>query len=569
MASVGGYDYERYEAHNTGPVTPISDKLFYRVDASWMNTGATMDYFFQRTKAVSTSWMYRFSDSTALTVEYEYMDRKSDNGASVLGKENTTVTLTDGSEKLANLILGPYEPLINFNIWGPYALTDRTINTVDALFEHRFNDVWSLRVHCEYWDRYMDDDRWTTPQYQIETGLFNAREPYLRTLSEDSLGLQTDLLAKFRLFGVENQILVTSDYSDSHTLDENYRYSTADKTALDYDTRYIDPENPLWVKTERDKFTVQKGDEFTHTTDYGTFVSERAGLFDGHLILLVGGRYDQVDVHYRDAIAGTILDKQATKFTYTMGTTWRILNDRLVAFCNSSSSFEGNPIIDGGTGEFLGFTQGRGVETGIKGLAFGGDLSYSVSLYTIRRQTADSNPDYEAGSGDPEYLGMNEERARGVELETYWKVIPSLTIYGSVGIADTEILSAPGESGYTDAQKLVYHSVIGDAITRAPDRTWSLATRYTFPIKGLSGGVSVSYTGERIIDNGYRLTVRARQVNDGYTLTNAYLAYSFGPAKCRQSIRVNLLNLFDQYYWTATGRLGKGLEGRVSYTIKF
>jgi iron complex outermembrane recepter protein len=568
LGSIGTYDYQREEVHATGPV--IANKLFYRVDASYMETGAEMDYYFQHTKAISTSWMYTFSKDTSLTVDFEYMDRKSNTGAVTLGKmANTVVTLTDGSQTTANLITGTYLPLIDFNIWGPYATTDREIYTLNAQFEHRINDVWSLRVNGQYWDRNLDDDRWTTPQYQINTGLYNAREPYLRTLAEDSAALQSDLLAHFMTGEIEHKFLITTDYSNTSAHDEDFRYSTADKALLPSGTLKIDPENPVWVRTERDKFTVQKTDEKTDTDNLGVFVSERMALFNGTFIALVGGRYDWVNVDFNDAIADVDTHYDAKKFTYMTGLTWRIINDKLVAFCNSSTSFNGTPIIDEGTNEFLGFSQGKGVEAGFKGLAFNGDFSYTFSLYTIRRNEPDTNPDYTSGDDVPQYLGKVEERVRGIELELYYKAIKDITIYGSVGIMDSEILTADGEAGYTDAEKLKYRSEIGEQITRCPGLNYSYAVRYALPIKGLSTGASVSYTGSRIIDDGYRITVRARQENAGYTLVNAYIAYTFDALSIKHSLRFNLLNLCDETYYTATGRLGKGIESRLTYSISF
>ncbi len=571
LTSVGNYDYMRTEAHATGPI--VDGKLFYRVDASYTETGAEMEFYHQDTMAVSTSLMYKFGDNSALTVDLEYMDRKSNNGATVLGKQaNTPVTRTDGSVVNANLILGTYEPLVDFNIWGPYAEADREITTVNVQFEHRFDDVWSFRLNGQYWERTLDDERWTTPQYQINTGLFNAREPYLRLVPEEAVGFQGDLLAHFFTGNIEHKFLVTADYSDSSIEDKDYRYSTADKAALAYETRYIDPDNPVWVRTERDKFVVQSKGESTDTRIMGTFVSERMSLFNGRVILLLGGRYDQVDVNYSNRLnTNATLDETVEKFTYMTGLTWRLLNDKLVAFVNSSSSFNGVPIIDSGTGEFLGFSEGTGFEFGVKGLALDGDFSYTVSLYQIDRDEADTNPSYVSGNtdGEPQYLGKRKERARGIELDTYWKATKNLTLYGSIGFADSEVVSAPGEEGYTEAQKLIYRSVVGESLTRVPDMNFGYALRYNLPIKGLSCGASVSYTDKRIVDYGNRITTRQRQVNDAYTLTNAYLAYWFDMGGMRHSLRLNLLNLFDEQYYTATGRLGKGIEGRLSYKLSF
>src|SRR5690606_7646448 len=52
-ATYGTHDFTRGEASATGP---LSDKLFYRVDGSYQRFEGNMDYFYQETSAISTSW---------------------------------------------------------------------------------------------------------------------------------------------------------------------------------------------------------------------------------------------------------------------------------------------------------------------------------------------------------------------------------------------------------------------------------------------------------------------------------------------------------------------------------
>lgn len=572
-ATYGSFDFQRAEASATGPVT---DKLFYRVDLSYQDFEGMMDYFFQKTEAASTSWTYKFSPGTAVTVDLEYMTRDANQGISVLGRQaSVPVTRTDGTTTTAaQLILGPYKPLINFNVFGPDALISRDVKTANVQFEHKINDVWSLRANAQAWERFVEDLRWTGPQYQINTGLFNSREPFYSTLPQDSVAFQTDALANFHTGEIEHKLLITFDYSDTGEHNRDYRYGNGtrgtpnDLAALPAATRAIDPLNPLWVPLERAKFTRQARDQKTDTRMLGSFISDRAALFGGRLIALIGGRVDEVNVKFKDGFTpANNLDATEKQFTYTGGLTWRLKKDQLVAFLNHSTSFNGNPIIDRGVGGIVGFSEGKGTEFGVKSLSADKNLSATLTFYQIERTNPAVDPDFVAGSGLPQYDGLRLERVRGGELDFSWKATPDLTLRGGVSLLDSEITDAPEEKLSTTLR-----TTIGERLLRTPEITANFATSYQLPIRGLSVGASVSYLDEVIIDYGNRITTRARQVNPGYALWNGFVSYSFRTGekgRIRHNIRLNGLNLTDKYYWTVTGREAFGLQVRGSYSVSF
>ena len=571
-ATYGSDEFTRGEISATGP---LSDKLFYRVDGSYQRFEGNMDYFYQETSAISTSWTYKFSRDTALTLDLEYMVRDANQGTAILGRLNgVSVTRPDGVTAKANLILGPYEPLINFNIFGPDALVSREVATMNLQFEHKINDVWSLRVNGQAWDRLLDETRWSSPQYQIDTGKFASREPFLGHRPQDAVAFQADALAHFHTGALEHKFLITFDYSDSSDHNTDYRYGNGANGTPNYlaelpaATRVIDPLNPVWTPLERSKFVRQARDQLTETRMIGSFISDRVSLFEGRLIAMGGLRLDQVDVNYMDRFSSSNdLDAKQNHLTYTAGLTWRIKREKLVAFLNHSTSFDGNPILDRGIGGLVGFAEGEGTEFGFKGLLAGSDLSYTVTAYEIERTNPAADPDFVAGSGLPQYFGLRLERVRGVELDFSWKANKALTLRGGVGLLDSEVVRAPDEN--ITATVL---SVVGERMQRTPEVTANLAMSYQLPIKGLSIGASVSYIDEVIIDYGNRITTRARQVNPGYTLLNGFVSYNFRTGekgKYRHSLRLNGLNLTDKYYWTVTGREAVGLQIRGSYSLSF
>ncbi len=571
-ATYGTHEFTRGEISATGP---LSDKLFYRVDGSYQRFEGNMDFFFQETSAISTSWTYKFSKDTALTLDLEHMVRDANQGTAILGRQNgVRVTRPDGVTTNANLILGPYEPLINFNIFGPDALISREVSTLNLQFDHKINEVWSLRVNGQAWDRILNESRWSSPQYQIDTGKFNAREPFLGERPQDAIAFQADALAHFHTGALEHKFLITLDYSDTSDHNTDYRYGNGtngtanDLAALPAATRAVDPLNPVWTPLERNKFTRQARDQLTETKMIGSFISDRVSMFDGKVIAMAGVRLDQVEVAYKDRFApANNLDSKEDQLTYTTGLTWRINREKLVAFINHSTSFEGNPILDRGIGGLVGFAEGEGWEFGFKGLLNGNDFSYTLTAYEIERTNPAADPDFVAGSGLPQYFGLRLERVRGVEFDFSWRANKALTLRGGIGLLDSEVVSAPEEN--ITATVL---SVVGERMQRTPEVTANLAMSYQLPIKGLSVGASVSYIDEIIIDYGNRITTRARQVNPGYTLLNAYISYNFRTGeqdKYRHNIRINGLNLTDKYYWTVTGREAVGLQVRGSYSLSF
>jgi iron complex outermembrane receptor protein len=570
----GSYDFRRAEMSATGPV---SDKLFYRVDVSHQDTEGNMDYYYQKTQAASTSWTYKFNPNTAVTVDLEYMGRDANQGTAVLGRmANVPVQNADGTTVNASqLIIGPYAPLINFNIFGPDALSTREVKTANVQFEHQINRDWSLRINGQAWEREVVETRWTSPQYQINTGLFNAREPYHSTLPQDSVALQADLSGGFRTGKIEHKVLATLDFAKGGNHNEDYRYGNGtggtpnDLAALPASTRSIDPLNPNWVPLEIGKFTRQARDQRTDTREFGSFISDRVGLFDNRLIAMLGARFDKVDVTYTDALAPqNNTDDSANEFTYTAGLTWRIKQDRFVAFLNHSTSFSGNPIVDREVGGIVGFSEGEGIEAGVKGLSADKSLSYTFTVYEIERVNPAVDPDFVAGSGLPQYNGLRTERVRGVELDFSWKATKDLSLRGGISFLDSEVVAAPEET-----PTLTVVSVVGDRLLRTPDFTANLALSYRVPVvRGLSVGASISYTDEVITNYGNQLTSRLRTYTPSYALINGFVAYSFRTGeegRYRHSVRLNGLNLGDKYYWTVTGREGYGFQVRGSYSLSF
>lgn len=244
--------------------------------------------------------------------------------------------------------------------------------------------------------------------------------------------------------------------------------------------------------------------------------------------------------------------------TYSAGLNWRIRGDRLVAFANHSTSFNTNVTADAGTGEIIPNERGVGSEAGLKALAFDQRLGFSVSVFqTEKKNIGQTNPDYTAGSGLPQFLGSGVERVRGIDGDVNFKVTNALTVIGSACYLDARVLQSTNRT------------LVNTRKVTTPRTSGSVSARYTFAgaLKGFSAGASLRYTGSFVRANA--TATRRYETSAPVQLYSGYFKYTWRRGSTTQSLAVNGNNVFDKLYVGPGLGLSLGRQINFSYSLGF
>ncbi|MDP0501807.1 MAG: TonB-dependent receptor [Verrucomicrobiota bacterium JB022] len=606
----GSFDFTRFELHNTGPASIVSDDLYYRVDGSFTNTRGVQDYFFTRTYALSTAWTYELTEKTTITIEGEQLNRYQNRGfGGYLNRWKNFVSPVDG-QSYGNVIGGINEELVEsgFNYHGPNAQVNREITTLDLRVEHELTDNSGLRFNAQYWDRTFEDWRFTTGAsafYVDDPAAVYAREPYVHLQPEEAVALQLDYILRNRWTNFENSLLVSVDYMDRSMERRDYSMEPGVRAEYFPDYNRFDLSDPDYgIAYDYNLLTRERRYHLDERERYGFLISDRFAMLQGKLIGYGSLRYEDTSTHTEFSSSAdntkakaSPADADEESTTYSLGLVYKILDNRLIAFANHSTSFEwavdSEPSLDRGTNELVPNVEGQGYEAGFKGELLQDKIYWQATAFQITRENISvDNPEFildDEGNippGIPEFLGLAEERSEGYELEIYGDPTENLSFTFAVGYVDAFTKESPNSP-----------EIEGRKLLRAPE--WNIGSTLTYrikegPLNGVVFGAAVRYTDEYYArfggvasqvtgEEGYtaptqpsqagtETTSRIEEIRPAVTLWDFYVGYTWRTGEDRKtyhSARLTVKNAFDERWFTVTGREGLPTEVRGSYSISF
>ncbi len=249
--------------------------------------------------------------------------------------------------------------------------------------------------------------------------------------------------------------------------------------------------------------------------DYGLFMSERATVFSGRLIGLVGGRFDQMQNTFKNYIASDPAQQRSKwndhSATYQLGLTGYATRN-IILFANKSSAYNPNmqvvsrrsstPVYDANgdqTGEtnvtfqsvVLPNEKGDGYEYGTRFVLFDQRLNISLSRFLINRYNKVDS--YTNEYGITESVGSGAQRSKGYEVDMNWSASQALQVMASYGYNDTR---------YTQ-NTLAY--LVGSPTPQNAKNNYSVALRYDVNqgrLKGLRLVAGMRYYDKSLINVG-------------------------------------------------------------------
>ncbi len=610
--AAGTDEFWRAQASSTGPIGSHR-QFFYRQDLA--ATGRKYNQPFKENDqwTTSTQLMWKPAPDTSLSFEVEYLYRHERRGNSVppfillnvpdpyrVASQNRTYN------RWARLAT----EVFNFNHQGPKEYNNREVFTLTGTFERRLNETWSLRAGANWFDRGFDRINISGDAYRPE---FNAiangstaspgpRIPVWRPIDEGATSFQTDVLGSFKTGAVDHRLLFTLDYN--RTTEDAYEARMPSATAalpgnISPRLSIANPDyNFVSFIDNRSLYTDERENLRSTVDNWGVFVSERATLVNGRLILLAGGRFDTVANKVNDRLNRNALDYDLDDTTYQVGVNFH-LTPAITLFANQSTTFlpQARFNIDGTP---LPNETGEGAEAGFKFVALDNRLNVTATYYDIARRNI-ARETSSATTGDRVVVLSGEESSQGFEADFNFSLTPSLQFLGGYGYADA-ITSSNDE----------FRFLVNTTPRRVPQHTAGLASRFEIRegrLKGLYATFGAQYYSESVVNAGSGRTLTASATNpivnnrmpngllpfasqpEGAVLTTGSVRVGDGresimneafdiyeasvgyrwrdTARRSHKVQINAKNLFDQRYTWGSAAQGDPFTIVGTYSLTF
>lgn len=381
--------------------------------------------------------------------------------------------------------------------------------SIGSLFEHRFDETWTVRNTLRY----------SSIEYDGKNVFGGGLQEDLRTLNRFGFGNSLDLSvftidtnagARVKTGTVEHSILFGVDYSESEsTIVSGFSFAPS-----------IDVYNPVYGASIPDLFTYY--DTRQPTSLLGVYAQDHMKI-GAHVVGTLSGRYDWTKMTTDDRISGTSRDQDPSKFSGRVGLTY-LFDSGLAPYASYSTSFLPTPGVDF-YGKPFDPTAGKQIEAGVKFQPKGSNSFITGSLFQIT-QTNVSVPD---PTNPLNTLQQGEVRSRGFELEGVGNLSNGLSFHAAWSGLDQEVTET------TDP------TLLGKRPPLAPKALFSAAAEYnvsTGALAGLGIGAGVRYVGTRAGDPANTIEV------PDYTLFDAFARYVYKSAE----LQLSATNVFDKTY---------------------
>jgi len=389
-------------------------------------------------------------------------------------------------------------------------------------FEHRFNDVWSLRQNFRYEAADVDVNELFRGGYAPD-GHTLYRYAVRTDEHQDQALLDTQLHAHLTGGSVTHNLLVGVDASRTNADLKYYLGAAPDLDLL----------NPVYGQPI-DAPDMLAIDAKQRNELIGFYAQDKIEL--GKWILNIGARYDRVESLTTPALLDPIDDDAVTG---RAGVIYKFDNG-LAPYLSYTQSFLPQGGVDA-SGQPFKSSNGTQYEVGLKYQTPHGRGLYTVALFEVTKDNV-LTPDF---VNDGFFLTTGERRSRGVELEANTALGAGFTLAAQYSYLDAKVTES------TDID-------MGKRPIQLPKHTASAWLDYAFSgaLQGLGLSAGARYVGARYDDRENLFE------SPSYTLFDAAIHYEFGAWR----LALNSANLTDKKYF-ATGSVAGGYYPGVRRTL--
>lgn len=468
-------------------------------------------------------------------------------------------------------IVGPYLPLADFHTYGPRASVARQAASLGFQIESQLQPDLSLSSSTQLFGRRSEQDRFTTGQYIVSTGVFSGvREPTHREEGFRGVTHQTDLTRRFHAFGADHKLQVSVEGTLAGDEDENRGLLAADRLALlPASVRTFDPDAPDYFRPDFSpsvykRLITDRENSYSHAA---AVAGLRTAVNHGRTVFTVGLRRDFSHVavnDHRPAAAFPHTEKSIANTSAHAGVNQRV-GRRVLVFATASSAVQPSTRVDARTGQIQGNASTSGIELGARASLLEKALTLGVMGYAytnaniVRRNPLYQDPVADANQTQPQLVSSGEEVFRGITAQAGWKPTPSWTATARVAWTDAYTVSSPD-----------LPEEEGLPLTRLPALSAATGLRYAFKsgaLNGLSLRGNVTYIDSAVQE--YARPGRLRLESADYTLVSLDADYTWRAGKVAHTVSAGVKNLIDTDLLARAYRVGAGRSLTVGWRVAF
>lgn len=541
---ITGGNWERLQGafDFSGPIDKDGHWL-YRLTGLARNSGTQVDYSEDDRYMLAPALTWKPSTNTTWTLLANYTYDPNSFYSVFLPKEGTLYASSRGQIPST------------FNVSDPgYEVFERKQASVTSLFEHRFDDTWTVRQNTRY--MHLETHfRGLSPSGLSGTTISRNKSNVKDEL--DSVATDNQVQSQFATGAFQHTVLAGLDYqyADSRRL-----LGSAAATAIDYT-------NPIYWRNI--PVAPYLTDSSQTNDQLGFYAQDQIRL--GNMIGMFGIRRDRASFDYRQVTIAT--GKVAYDLSQTdEATSWRAgllyhFENGLAPYISYSTSFE---PVTGTTLDYYGRpfkpTTGKQAEAGIKYQPPGWDLLFTIAAYELTQynvQTTDPDSTHVGlqcgGVSTRCSVQTGAVLSRGLELEAKGRLTRNIEFVGAFTWQDMEVTQTNDSTA------------LGKRPIMVPEYYGSLWGKYSFyegPLAGFGIGAGVRHVASTFANTTNTIEVPA------FTLMDAGIHYDFEyiePKLKGLRLSLNATNLFDKEYvascGTGTGNIDVGCFWGTRRTI--
>lgn len=479
---------------------PVRDdgKLLFRLTARTQQQDYEQDYSNGKHQFIAPALTYKPDENTSLTLLANY--QKDDNKGNNLG--NRRIYSSDDALYGYSSSLFTGEP--------NYDRFVREQKEIGYIFEHKFNDTWSLTQTARHTDVDVDYKYIDYTDLDADGRTLNRSAAYIKeTMNADTV--DTHAQAKWSGGALTHTTLIGFDYMQR---DYDYRLGTGTAPSLDLATMNYGQAVTTPTLTSQ---------SLSHMRQRGLYIQDQMKLGE-RWVALIGGRRDWYEE-----------DLSAIKQTANTGRAGLVYHatKELSPYFSYSNSFEAQSGIDRSGNAFVP-TTGRQYEVGVQYEPTGKSARFTAALFDLRQQNVlttdpvDNNYSIQTG----------EMASKGLELEANLGPFKGLNLTAAYTLLDNKVTKSTTTSEIGRR---------GQGIPRHSASLWADYTVSDGKMKGLGFGGGLRYIGSRY---DYYNTKKF----GGVIVTDAMVRYDLDEWR----LALNVRNLFDKFYDTSSGYAGEG-----------
>lgn len=505
-----------------------------RIDFSHMQTNGFIERNKQRLNNLTVGYTTKLARDVKLDVSLDYL---SDSALSYWGSPlvpatfalEPTSVVTDSTGRVIDRRLA----FKNYNV-------DNGIMTSEsawarAKLQWDINTDWTLRNELSY---YTADRLWRNS----ETYSFFAPNLLTRSLTNIShdhqvLSNRLDLSSTVNLGSMKNKFVAGLEYT-STTFGSERRFS--DGSAATNAALRVDIRNPVYGNyLENPAFFTGAGNRADFATKIpvvSLFAEDALSLTD-QFTLVAGVRVDSGKTERNNIDLNTNVRtsfSQSYKATSTrVGAVYAIDKDSSLyaQYTNAVAPVgSSNLLLLSAVNSAFDLSKGKQTEIGFKQSAFGGQLDYTVALYTIKLKNILSRDTTLPAL----VVNTGAQSSKGIELAAAWRATRQLSISGNYALVDAQFDSLREAGGVSRA---------GNKPPNVPNRVANLWVDYKLSNAPVKVGMGLNHTGDAFSSNDNLVKINGR------TTADAYADWDFKPGTL--SLRVR--NLTNKLYATWSG----------------